>query len=658
MKRFLIIFEWPWKFTTVNKYKYNIEKLLWGKVELAATFWHILSSPWNELWIKIKEKNWKYEFDYTLKPVSATAKKAIKELKDKIESVRKSWWKIIFATDQDRAWEMIAKEVVDNFKLKKWEYLRAPLTSVEKEDFLDLLKNWLLNELNKNYYSAEEVRMILDKLWGYVKSPVLYKRLNDNTFLFGKLNKLISALKKKKEKFIEENEKYLTDERVRTFLKRVNDMINWLEKYMQWQYWKKPLYKSSIWRVQLPMNKLIIMEWLKSFKKIEAKNYIKAIDENNFKWSMEQLQIEKMENKEIHIAVKEIKKYWKIDITSIEVKNKKMKSKKPYNETSLVSDANWILWFSPKKTSSIVQKLYEKGITTYYRTKWDWFTPGSYNFIVSLLNKQGSWKEIDTSKTYSLWKDAWHDAIRPSFKWQIKLNSNLLYEPAWQNLSEDEIKIFDLIYRRTLASIMKDADIITLSIKWTSNKKYKFELKINFIKNEWFLALYHWWKRWIWNLLNLKDKEKTEKQYSKWNAVKIKDVELEEWKFQFNDSVSFNNFKSTLENKKIWTPATFVPIFDKIKEKEYTMDIWKSKLVPLAKWIAINYITDDIEVNNLDFTEELLWEIEAIEEWKLNKDKLLNEIFKKYFIDAYNDYQNFTFRKSWWKKKNSYKRKK
>ena len=657
MKTYLIIFEGPWKFATVNKYKKDIEKILWWKVELAASFWHILTSPFKELWINIEEKKWKYDFKYKM---TVWNRKAIKELESKINNTLKSWWKIIFATDQDRAGEMIAKEIVDYFKLKKWDYLRAPLSSVEKEDFLDLIKNWLKNELNKPLYEAEEVRMILDKLWWYVKSPILYSRLNDNDLVLSKIDKLVEYLENKKEEFISKNEKYLADSRVQNFLRRIDDIIKELNSYKIWKYWKKPLYSSSIWRVQLPMNKLIVKEWFKSFKEINAKNYIKLVDENTFKWNMNEKQIEQIKETMIQKVVNEIKEKWEIKITNVNIKRKQSKPKKPYNETSLVSDANSILWFSPKITSSITQKLYEKGITTYYRTKWNWYSDWSKKYLLWLLNKAWLKNDIDFKKDYPLAKDAWHDAIRPAFKWQIKLNKDWYYEPIWEWLNENEIKLFDLIYRNSLASLMKNATIEEIQLEWLVNNKYKFWLKINYIIEEWFIKMYKWYKKSITNLIDIKNKNEIIKKYSNWNILKIEDIILEEWKFQFNDLVSFNTFKNTLESKNIWTPATFIPIFDKIKERWYTYYDWKSKLLPLAKWMFINYLTNDIEVNDLDFTEQLLKQIEDIESWKLSKEELLNEIFKKYFIEAYKNYQNFTFKKStkkWSKWKWNYKKK-
>ena len=648
MKKYLIIFEGTWKIDTVKRYIKDIEKKLWWKVELAATWWHILSSPYSELWIDIKEKWWKYVFNYKLKPETSKTKKTIKYLKEKIEDTLKSWWKVILATDFDRAWEMIAKEVIDYFKLKKWDYYRLYLTSIEKEDFLkklDELKEWL----TKSLYEAEEVRMILDKLWWYVKSPILYSRLNDNDYLFNKIDTLINYLNAKKEEFIEKNEKYVTDSRVRTFLKRIDDMINELKKFKQWKYWKKPLYTSSVWRVQLPMSRLIIHEWMKNFKEIKAKNYIKLLDENEFKWNMNEKQIEEINLDEIHKIYEEIKNSELIEIKKVTIKNKKMKSKKPYNETSLVSDANTILWFSPKKTSSLAQKLYERGITTYYRTKWDWYTDWSYKYIKNLLSTLWLKEDLDNSKKYKLEENAWHDAIRPAYKGKIIINEKWLYVPADEVLSEDEEKIFDLILRRNVASVMKDARIIELNIEWEVKNKYKFELKISFIEEEWFLKMYHWSKKNITNLISLENKNKIEEIYKKWNKLKIKDVILEEWKFQFSDMLWYSTFKNTLESKKIWTPATFIPIFEKIKERWYVLEV-KNKLLPLPKWLVINLLTKDIEVNDLDFTEKLLDKIEQIEEWKLSKDELLNEIFKKYFIEAYKNYQSFTFKKKWTKK--------
>jgi len=191
-KQHLIIFEWSWKLNTVNKYKKEIEKILWWKVKLTYTWWHFLSTPSTSLWIKINNKNWNFSFEPELK---ITNKKIFSQLKKEIEDTIKSWWKIFIATDNDRAGAFIAYEIVKSFNLKEKNFVRLLLTSIEKEDFLNLISwkdksKYLEWKLDISYKEAEETRLILDKLWWYIKSPIIWEKLKDDNYMYNLIDKI------------------------------------------------------------------------------------------------------------------------------------------------------------------------------------------------------------------------------------------------------------------------------------------------------------------------------------------------------------------------------------------------------------------------------------------------------------------------------------
>jgi len=397
------------------------------------------------------------------------------------------------------------------------------------------------------------------------------------------------------------------------------------------------------------MNKLILIEWLKNFKEIKSKNSIKIIDKFWYSWKIKnEDELNNLSENELKNLTKKIKNIWEITIKEIKKKNKKMICNKPYNESLLSIEANKYLWFWPKQTTTIGQKLYEMWLTTYLRTKWNWLTNWSKKSIFQLL--KNNWIKEIIDRNYPLPKDAWHDAIRTAYKQKL-IEKNWLLLPKWYNLDELSKKLFDLITRKTISLFLPEAELEVYLINWKIDN-IEVELTLSKIKKEWFLKYFTFKKREIKNLI---DEKLLENYLNKWNKIEIEDIKLEKDKFNFKDAVSYNLFKKTLEWKKIWTPATVAQIFDKIKQKQYIKYDWKTELYPLAKWIIINAITKDIEVNDLNFTEKLLSKIEEIEEWKLSKNELLNSLFKKYFENDYENYKNFTFKKS--TKKTNKKRK-
>jgi len=662
MKKFLILFEWPWKFKTVLKYKNKIEKLLekyfWkSKVELWATFWHFLSSDPKSLWIEIKKEWKKYKFLYEKWLKLSWDKKIrdnVKKLKKLIDEVLKSWWKIIIATDKDREWEAIAREIVYYFKLKDSDYIRLPLVSIEEKDFLsDLEKSIKNNEkINEKLYKAWYARAVLDKLFWYVWSPV-FKR--DIVFKLDKkfIDKVLEDLKSKIEKFKKENKDKLNDERVKKFIKKVEKIIKEIENYKKD---KKELFVSSIWRVQIPMLILIVDEWMKNFDKIEAKNYIKIKDEKDKTWNL----ADEIENyKKVYNEIKN-EKY--IKILSIEKKKKKISQPKPFNETSVMNMMNQLYWYSPKEIMQFWQKMYEQWLVSYFRSKSTGYTEGSKKFIKWLIEK--AWlKNLYVNKDYKIDDETWHDAIHTVFKWKIIYDWKY-YVPQWYNLTECEKRYFDLVYRRTLAWFLKEVEYENYKIIGKV-KEYKFELEINILINEWFYKIYpfvntNFSDYWLVNF------------YKKNKNIKIKKVILEEWKFKFTDYITFTNFKNTLQKKKnISTPSTFTPIFEIItKSKKYVKYDWKNKIEPETKWIVLYYflkeLKDKYKVVNIDYTDKMEWMLNKIISWKISDSEFLNMVFLNDFKDnnLYDEYLEVLeyFKNKWWnnkkKRSKSKKRKK
>ena len=185
-----------------------------------------------------------------------------------------------------------------------------------------------------------------------------------------------------------------------------------------------------------------------------------------------------------------LKKDFKVE--SIEKKDKNKKAKAPFTTSTLQQTASTRLNFSGKKTMSLAQKLYEgidigtetTGLITYMRTDSirlsDEFIKNTYAYIEKTYGKDyiGYVKQTKNKENV---QDA-HEAIRPT-------NINNTPEKIKEYLSNDEYKLYEMIYYRALASLMKDAKAKTTTII-LDNNDYKFKTTGSIIDFDGYLKVY------------------------------------------------------------------------------------------------------------------------------------------------------------------------
>lgn len=159
-------------------------------------------------------------------------------------------------------------------------------------------------------------------------------------------------------------------------------------------------------------------------------------------------------------------------VSNYETKPKKKASKYPFITSTMQQEAISKLSFSSKKTMQVAQKLYEGidigsetvGLITYMRTDSvrlsDEFIKSSYAFIKENYGEEYI-GHVKTSKKKENVQDA-HEAIRPS-------SINRTPESVKEYLSKDEFKLYEMIYARALASLMKEARVNATTITLDNN---------------------------------------------------------------------------------------------------------------------------------------------------------------------------------------------
>jgi len=363
-------------------------------------------------------------------------------------------------------------------------------------------------QINMNMVYAQQGRRLLDRLVGYKISPILQKNLNDRD-------------------------------------------------------------AKSAGRVQSVVVK-IIMDKEEEINKSTTLSYLKSsieLDFNNNKINavlMLNDEIYKIDNIEIaKNLLKQINKNTEFKVTNIENKLSTRKPSPPYITSSLQQDASTKLKFNVKKTMEVAQKLYEGGHITYMRTDSPNLSQDAINDCKKyIIDKYG--ENYSNPKNYSSSNNAQeaHEAIRPS---NIK-NNELKIDDI------DQIKLYNLIWKRTVASQMSPAkvNIQIISIDTLNDNKSILDKKrwvsiYESIIYDGFLVVYG-----IENDEECSEENQIGKIEIKLNdlltLIKIKICdEYNKLPLRFNEA----NLVRFLEKNNIGRPSTYASIINKIIERKY-----------------------------------------------------------------------------------------
>jgi len=232
----------------------------------------------------------------------------------------------------------------------------------------------------------------------------------------------------------------------------------------------------------------------------------------------------------------------------------------PFTTSTLQQEASRKLGFSVSQTMSVAQKLYESGKITYMRTDSVNLADSAINMAVAQIKKEMGEKYVKVRKYRTTSKGAQeaHEAIRPTYLNSPEISGNAA-----------EQKLYELIYKRTLASQMADAliekTIVTINI---SNSDKKFVSTGEVIQFDGFLKVY----------IESTDQEKDEEENVGF-LPPLKDNELlglyimearERWS-QNKSRYSEASLVRKLEELGIGRPSTYAPTISTIQQREYVL---------------------------------------------------------------------------------------
>lgn len=409
MKNLLIV-ESPAKAKTIGKY-------LGKDYQVIASFGHIRDLPSKDGSVE-PDKNFTMHYQ-----VSAKSTKHVKDIVDNAKKCQK----IILAPDPDREGESIAWHILEVLKSKK---AIDPSAKIQRVVFNAITKNSVLEAIAKprnidmDLVNAQQARRALDYLVGFTLSPVLWRKLPGSRSA-GRVQSVA--------------------------LRLICDREFEIENFKSEEYWNI--------KIDLRTNKDQVFQ--ASIVEINSKK-LEKFSITNEKQAQDIAQL---------LADK------KYQVLNVIKKQSKRRPYPPFTTSSMQQESARKLGFSASKTMMVAQKLYEgfeidgvsQGLITYMRTDSIATTPEAITAVrAKIKNLYGNDYLPETANYFkSKVKNAQeaHEAIRP-------VDFNLSPDVVRKSLDNDQLALYDLIWKRMLASQMAEVIFDQVIVEIISNPSY------------------------------------------------------------------------------------------------------------------------------------------------------------------------------------------
>lgn len=535
----------------------TISKFLKKDYIVESSFGHVRDLPKSKLGVDV-EKNFEPTYAIPLK-----AKKVVTGLK----KLAKKTDYIYFATDEDREGEAISWHLHEILDPKKDRVKRITFHEITREAIEHALEN--PRDINLNLVHAQQARRVLDRLVGYKLSPLLWKKIMRGLSA-GRVQSVAVRLIVEREREIQafQTQEYWTIDAV--FSKNGNSFEAKLSKISG-----KTLEKFSI------------------ENDADAKNIINNISGKKFS-------VEKIEKKKI-------KKF----------------PHPPFSTSTLQQAAINRLGFSAKQTMMLAQQLYEGielgelgsvGLITYMRTDSlnlsEKFLGAASAYITkNFSGKYYGGKKIYKSRAKNI-QEA-HEAIRPT---DIELSP----EQIQRYLEPRQFKLYDLIWRRALASQMVNAEILATTVDISDKKQnFVFRSSGSIIAFDGYLRVYP-----------RDTKENILPELKENDSLELEKVAPNQHFTEPPARYSEATLVKALEEKGIGRPSTYAPIISTVQERNYVIKEGRH-LKPTDIGILVNDLLVEHfpKVVDFDFTAKMEDELDDIAQGKIQWHEVVHEFY-------------------------------
>lgn len=383
--------------------------------------------------------------------------------------------------------------------------------------------------------------------------------------------------------------------------------------------WKKVRYGLSAGRVQSPALR-ILMEREREIRAFRPETFfvLSANLETTKKEKILAICDEepktKIEADKIYNAVKTGD--WKVvDVSETEVKRA---PRPPFTTSTLQQVASTRLGFSPKRTMMTAQKLYEAGHITYMRTDSLNMAGIAMAQIKSLVTKKfgAELHQIRTYKTKSKNAQEAHEAIRPTH-----------FEKENVGMTEDQKRLYRLIWQRSVASQMKDALMMRTKITTGVQKEKIPNFSANgsrVLENGWLLAD-----------PQAKGEDILLPQVKKGDDLKLLDLNTEQKETQPPNRYSEAGLVKELEKRGIGRPSTYASIINTIIERGYVDKDGKTLKPTDTGDVVSTFLENNFEQYISDtFTAEMEDKLDQIADGTREYEPTLREFYKPFLKEV------------------------
>lgn len=411
-KKGLVIVESPAKAKKIAGY-------LGGDYEVRASMGHVRDLPekaadipealkseaWTRLGVNV-EKGFE-----PLYIVSPDKKKTVKELKDLLKDADE----LIVATDEDREGESIGWHLVDVLQ-PKVPVKRMTFSEITRKAILDALDH--PRQLDMNLVEAQETRRILDRLYGYTLSPLLWTKIRRG----------------------------LSAGRVQSVAVRI---------LVQRELERLAFHSGTYWDLKATLKTRQAETFAAQLATVGGRRVAsgKDFDEHTGKIQagVEVLLLDEQAARDLQDRLRTA--VW--NVSQIEHRQQTRKPPAPFTTSTLQQEANRKLNLSARETMQTAQRLYEGGYITYMRTDSVTLSQEAIDAARGRIERNYSRQYLSPApRQYSnKTKNAQeaHEAIRPAGT-EMNTADEL-------GLSGREARLYDMIWKRTIASQMADAQL-------------------------------------------------------------------------------------------------------------------------------------------------------------------------------------------------------
>ncbi len=595
MAKSLVIVESPAKAKTINKY-------LGGEFVVEASIGHIMDLPKNEIGVELERRT----FEPTL-VVSPGTEKVVAHLK---KQAAKSEF-VYLAPDPDREGEAIAAHLAmqllpvmkDPSKLRRVTFNEITQKAV-KAAFAHS------RDIDERLVDAQQTRRVLDRLVGYQISPLLWDKVRRG----------------------------LSAGRVQTVAVRlIVEREREIGAFVPVEYWTL----EAFLHVEKQPDKSL------KAKFIGIDGEPARVANGKDKDGKEQFIANALPDRAAVDAVLSALKNARWSLTSVQSREQQRRPLPPFITSQLQRDASTKLGFNVRRTMGVAQRLYEgidlgaegtTGLITYMRTDSPRVAPDAIQAAREWVGKQLGAKYLpETPNVYKGKKDAQdaHEAIRPT-------DASRTPESIARYLSDEQLKLYTLIWRRFVASQMTPAvfDVTTAKIAAVSakdGKTYDFRVSGSVLRFDGFLKVYE--------AIEEKKDEDDESTNKLPNLDGVKALVLdkleEEQKFtqpppRYNEA----SLVKELEERGIGRPSTYASIINTIQDREYVVKHGGSRgrFYPTEIGVVVcDLLVESFPyIFDMAYTAKLEEELDDIEDGKEKWTDLLNG-FYDHFEDELKD---------------------